>query len=107
MAGQCCSASEPVAEMELLLNRCPCKKSELPLDGTEVSHFDYVLCLRPPAARYKKKLAAAYSEKKNSNWKFLMIYKTGIWEFLWAEDDQLSDNNTNISNISPAFNLQH
>lgn len=36
-----------------------------------------------------------------------MIYKTGIWEFLWAEDDQLSDNNINISNISPAFNLQH
>lgn len=69
MAGQCCSASEPVAEMELLLNRCPCKKSELPLDGTEVSHFDYVLCLRPPAARYKKKAGSSFLRKEEQQLK--------------------------------------
>lgn len=69
MAGQCCSASELVAEMGLLLNRYPCKKSELSHDGTEVSHFVYVLCLRHPSARYKKKAGSNLLRKEEQQLK--------------------------------------
>lgn len=50
----------------------------------------------------RKKLAAVSSSLRRK-----YVLETAIWEFLWVEDDQLSDNNINISNISPAFKLWH